>query len=441
MIWWIYNTLFTIVYLALLPHFIIRMKRRGGYWTHFAQRFGKYNEHDRARLKEARRIWVHAVSVGEVGIALKFIEKWRERHPEERFVLSITTSTGNQIARDTLDERDVVIYFPVDTPLVIRTVVRMIHPKAYFMVESEFWPNLIRHLNRQQIPIALINGRISDRSFPRYMKLRFFTRRIMPLLDTFCMQSELDRERITALGAPKERVHVLQSAKYEVAVRFPKGEADARSVLDGIGMTPDTTLLMAGSTWPGEDHIMAECYQRLKPVYPHLRLLLVPRHFEKADSVAANLDRLGLSYLRKTQLGESNEPCDILILDTTGEMANYYAHADLIFIGKSLCETGGQNIIEPALHGKPILVGPNMQNFAQVMRDMLGAKAIVQVANADELGKQVETLLANPDRGREIGTHAAALVQRNAGALTRTVEMLSHQVESRGETSTVSQPS
>ena len=122
-------------------------------------------------------------------------------------------------------------------------------------------------------------------------------------------------------------------------------------------------------------------------------------------------------------------------------MANYYAHADLIFIGKSLCETGGQNIIEPALHGKPILVGPNMQNFAQVMRDMLGANAIVQVANADELGKQVETLLANPDRGREIGTHAAALVQRNAGALTRTVEMLSHLVESRGETSTVSQSS
>ncbi|MFT5494937.1 MAG: 3-deoxy-D-manno-octulosonic-acid transferase [Kiritimatiellia bacterium] len=429
MIWWIYNTLFTVVYLALLPHFFIRMKRRGGYWTHFVQRFGKYNEQDLARFKETRRIWVHAVSVGEVGIALKFIETWRRQHPEERFVLSITTSTGNQIARDTLDDRDVVIYFPVDTPLVIRKVVRIINPKAYFMVESEFWPNLIRRLSKQQVPIALINGRISDRSFPRYMKLRAFSRRLMCLFNAFCVQSPLDRERVIALGAPPDRVHVLQSAKYEVAVRNPVGEADARAVLDQLGITPGTPLLMGGSTWPGEDRILAECYQRLKPDYPSLRLLLVPRHFEKADGVAANLDALGLSYLRKTQLDATSAPQDILILDTTGEMSNYYAHADLIFIGKSLCDRGGQNIIEPALYGKPILVGPNMQNFAQIMRDMLEAKAIVQVADADGLRTEVEALLADPTRREAIGAQAAALVQRNAGALTRTVDLLWDVVE------------
>jgi 3-deoxy-D-manno-octulosonic-acid transferase len=423
MLWLLYNVLFTFVYIGLLPTFFMRMARRGGYKDHFVQRFGRFNDEDNARLRETRRVWVHAVSVGEVFVALKFIERWREAHPEETFVLSITSSTGSKIARENADPRDVVIYFPLDFPPIIRRVLRIIEPKAYVMVESEFWPNLIRQLERKNIPIALINGRLSDRSYPRYLKMRTFVHRIMRLIDVCCMQSELDRTRIVALGAPEERVHVLKSAKYEVAARNNAGEAEAQAVLDRVGFTAETTVLMGGSTWPGEERILLEVFKELRGAHPTLRLLLVPRHFERTHEFLPDIDELELSYVRKTELQDGNP--DVFILDTTGEMSDYFAHASIIFIGKSLVGHGGQNIIEPALHGKPILVGPHMQNFAQVVSDMLAANAIVQVANAKELEKQVEALLANPSRRMETGAHAVALVQRNAGALTRTVDLLS----------------
>ena len=422
MLWFLYNALFAVAYVCLLPKFFMRMAKRGGYKDHFVQRFGRFNAEDEKRLGETRRIWVHAVSVGEVFVGLKFIEKWRETHPDEQFVLSITSSTANQIAREQADPRDVVMYFPLDFPPIIRRVAKLIQPKAYVMVESEFWPNLIRRLNRNGVPIALINGRLSDRSFPRYLKMRAFTRRIMPLIDVFCMQSALDEERILALGAPADRVKVLQSAKYEVAVINEAGEIDARSVLDRVGFTVDKRILMGGSTWPGEERVLMDAFVALREQHPDLRLLIVPRHFERTHEFLPDLDALGLSHVRKTEMTDASP--DVFILDTTGEMSNYFTHASLIFIGKSLFDHGGQNIIEPAFHGRPIVVGPNMQNFQQVMRDLLEADAIVQVDDPEAFKQQVAALLSDPERMGGLGQRASELVQANAGALSRTVELL-----------------
>ena len=422
MLWLFYNFLFTLVYVGLLPKFLMRMARRGGYKDHFVQRFGRFNEDDLRKFEECRRLWVHAVSVGEVFVAMKFIEKWREVHPDDKFVLSITSSTGSQIARDGAHQDDVVIYFPLDFPPIINRVVRLMRPKAFVMVESEFWPNLIRKLKREGVPIALINGRLSDRSFPRYLKMRAFTRRIMRLIDIFCMQSALDRERIVALGAAEDRVHVLKSAKYEVAFRDPEGEAVARSVLDRVGFTSDCTVLMGGSTWPGEERVLLEIYRDLKPDYPKLRLLLVPRHFERTHEFLSDIEDLDFSSMRKTELVDGSP--DVFILDTTGEMSSYFAHAAIIFIGKSLFEKGGQNIIEPAFYGCPIVVGPNMQNFQQVIKDMREAEAIIQVPDGDALREEIRGLLEDEARAKALGEAAQHLVRSNAGALSRTVELL-----------------
>jgi 3-deoxy-D-manno-octulosonic-acid transferase len=253
--------------------------------------------------------------------------------------------------------------------------------------------------------------------------MRTFTRRIMRLVDLFCMQSELDRERIEALGAPPDRVQVLQSAKYEVAVRNPAGEADARVVLDRVGFGADKMVLMGGSTWPGEEQVLLEAYHALRGEHPDLRLLLVPRHFERTHEFIPAIEAMNLSYMRKTELADGAP--DVFILDTTGEMSNYFAHAELIFIGKSLFEHGGQNIIEPAIYAKPIVVGPNMQNFQQVIRDMREAGAIVQVDDAESLKLEIKNLLSDSERSHQVGANALALVQANAGALSRTVELLS----------------
>ena len=215
---------------------------------------------------------------------------------------------------------------------------------------------------------------------------------------------------------------MLKSAKYEVAFRDPEGEAVARSVLDRVGFTSDCTVLMGGSTWPGEERVLLEIYRDLKPDYPKLRLLLVPRHFERTHEFLSDIEDLDFSSMRKTELVDGSP--DVFILDTTGEMSSYFAHAAIIFIGKSLFEKGGQNIIEPAFYGCPIVVGLNMQNFQQVIKDMREAEAIIQVPDGDALREEIRGLLEDEARAKALGEAAQHLVRSNAGALSRTVELL-----------------
>ena len=307
MIWFFYNILFSIGFLLMLPRFYMRMKRRGGYRQDFENRFGNYRPEIEQALKETRRVWVHAVSVGEVSIAFSFMDAWRKEDPDVRFVLSLTTSTAADIARKRLDERDTLIYFPVDWPPIVNKVVTLINPRALFIVETEIWPNLVRRLKKSNIPVGMINGRISDKSYPRYLKVRFFTKRLLPLFDMFCLQSEEDKERIVALGGREETVHVLQSAKYEVATRDATREAEAAATLAQVGFGPEQTILMGASTWPGEEKILCDIFQDLRNDFPQLKLLLVPRHFERAADVLRDLQPSGLKIRQKSKWDSERE--------------------------------------------------------------------------------------------------------------------------------------
>lgn len=420
MLWFFYNLLFSVAFVLMLPKFLSRMVRRGGYRRHFEQRIGSYGHNTAKHLNECRRIWIHAVSVGEIQIAFQFIETYRTTHPEARFVLSTTTSTAHSLGEKKLDARDVLIYFPLDMPWVMRRTLRAINPLKLILVECEFWPNLIRQAHQRGIPVSLINGRVSDSSFRGYMKFRPLIHRVLGMMDSICVQGEQDAERMIAMGAKPEIIQTFGTAKYDVSPPSVDASASARSILRQVGVPENATVWVGASTWPGEEKALCEIYQTLREKHPTLFLVLVPRHAERRADVVAAIEGQGLSYVLRSLNEPSDSPCDVLVVDTTGELMSFYAASDLVFVGKSLCEHGGQNPIEPALFGKPIVVGPNMENFSSVMKDF--GSALRQVADFQTLEKALEDLLADDVARTQLGEAARAVVESRRGVISKMVQ-------------------
>ena len=421
MIWWLYNLAFPLAFACLLPHFIYRMLRRGGYARDFSQRWGRYQAAEAALLDApGRPIWIQAVSVGELAVALSFMEEVRRRDPSVRFVVTTNTSTGHALALKKIKAPDVTLYFPMDVPGIMSRVLRRIRPAAVVLIENEMWPNLIRYARKQGIPSLMINGRISEHSFKGYRKIRFITRDLLPRIHWFCVQSAADRDRLLALGAPPERLEITGSAKYDLEPTSPTAEVRARAVLAKIGVRPGDPVLVGGSTWAGEEEALLDVALEARKTQPRLMLVLVPRHAERREEVLAEIRRRGLSVVQRSQFPDSAAPQterpDVLLVDTTGELRGFYAAADLVFVGKSLTQTGGQNPIEPAKDGKPIVVGPHMENFPAISNDFLEARAYAQAANASELKTLILKLLGDPAERARLGKAAAALVTRKAGA-------------------------
>lgn len=421
MIWWFYNLLFPVAFACLLPHFLLRMLRRGGYARDFAQRFGRYGAAEAARLDApGRPIWIQAVSVGELAVAFSFMAELRRRDPAVRFVLTTNTSTGHALALAKVRAPDVTLYFPMDVPGVVKRALRRIRPAAVVLIENELWPNLIRYARRQGIPTVLVNGRISEHSFRGYQKIKFITRRLLPEVHWFCVQTAADRDRLLALGAPADRLEVVGSAKYDLEATPPTAEVRARAALAAVGVRAGDPVWLGGSTWAGEEEALLDAYRAAKTRHPGLLLALVPRHAERRDEVLAAIRERGLALVQRSRFPDGAPPPptrpDVLLVDTTGELRGFYAAADLVFVGKSLTQTGGQNPIEPARDGKPILVGPHMENFAEVARDFRDAGAWVQVADAAELAAAAERLLGDAAARERLGRAAADLVARKCGA-------------------------
>jgi 3-deoxy-D-manno-octulosonic-acid transferase len=426
MIWILYNICFAVGYLLMVPKFLLRMRKRGGYQKGFLQRLGIYPARLKARLSERRRIWIHAVSVGEIYVALRFIKSIRAVEPGTAFVLTTTTSTGHQVAARALPEDDILLYFPMDFPFIARRAVRRLNPRLLLLTENELWPNLLREAKKRGVPVALINGRISSSSYLGYRKIRWMTRPALRLVDLFLVQADVDRSRLLDMGADPGRVRVVGSVKYDVAEDDPGAEAKAREILGQAGIAAEDLVLLGGSTWPGEERVLLEAYQQLKARFPALRLVLVPRHMERRAEVEAEVARAGETGLLRSRLktGEEKRKEGVLIVDTTGELKTLYAGASVIFVGKSLASTGGQNIIEPALFGKAIVVGPHLENFPDVAADFTAAKAMVQVQDAEELIGGVESLLADQALREEYGKRARALVEHKRGTIEASVRMV-----------------
>jgi 3-deoxy-D-manno-octulosonic-acid transferase len=363
------------------------------------------------------------VSVGEVIAAVPLVNALRQRFPHLPILISTVTETGQATAREKMAAA-ACLYFPLDYPWVVHQVIARLQPRLFLMVETEIWPNFLRELVRQAIPAMLVNGRISPRSFRGYRHLRPFMRRVLPAISSFTMQTNLDAERIIAIGAAPSRVHVTGNIKYDLALEtLTSADEHALRADLGIGEAP---VFMAGSTHRGEEDIVVAAYRQVRAQVPTLRLLLAPRHLDRLDEVEALLREHQLMVQRRSHghLSSQSSAAPVLLLDTIGELAKLYAVGTVVFVGGSFAPIGGHNVLEPAAHRKAILFGPHMHNFHQIAMALLEAGGALQVHNPKALGEHVSMLLRQPERRQAIGEAAYQVLCDNQGAIARTVALI-----------------
>ena len=380
-------------------------------------------------------IWIHAVSVGEVLTARALLPELRERYPRLRIFLSTTTMSGQQIAANSLQYVDEVFYFPFDLGFIVRRTLRLVRPRLFIMMETEIWPNLLRACHRAGVRTALLNGRISNRSYPRYRLVRPLFRRVLQHVDRFCMQSDESARRIIDLGAPRERVLITGSLKFD-SLELP----DATGALDGgfraqdrgrnrvlryFRISPGRPVVIAASTLKGEEGPVLEAFLRIRASTPNALLVLAPRKPERFGEAERLARAAGYTVARRSELRVDAEPRQqVVILDSIGELAQLFQIATAVFVGGSLVDAGGHNILEPAVFGKPILFGPHMQNFAEIARTFLDNGAAIQIRDERELEPVLTALLGDPVRRASLGAAARALVEANRGARGKSLDAL-----------------
>ena len=431
--WWLYNVLFAVAYAVMMPHFLLRMKRRGGYRNRMGDRFGRYPDEVLAKLADSKgTVWIHAVSVGEVYVAGQVMRTLRARVPGLRFVFSTTSSTGWKEAEKQVGPEDTLIYNPLDFPASVKRALDTVRPSAFILTESEIWPNLIRACYRRGVPMFLVNARVSDRSAPGYRRLRFWFGAVLRMFTAIQAQSDEDKRRLVAAGANPATVEVTGSFKFDVANRAPEKERAVAAFLAEHGCGTDNVILLGGSTWPGEDAALLRIYKQLRPRFPALRLVIVPRHFEKADAVQAEIEKAGFACVRKSKNTgpRATDGDTVLVGDTTGELMGFYGNAQIVFVGKSLCEHGAQNMIEPCLCGAVTLVGPHTENFRPVMFDLLAVDALIQVPDEAALACEIERLVGDADVRQVLGARGVEAVMRRKGVVARCVEVLAAHIAS-----------
>jgi 3-deoxy-D-manno-octulosonic-acid transferase len=407
----IYTLLLTAGMIVIAPYYLVRFRR---YLPTLTDRMGYLKI---PQLK--RSIWIHAVSVGEVKSVERLIEKLRGQYPSHPIVVSTATPAGQQLARARADIIDHTFYFPLDLPPCINRVLRRVQPDLVIIAETEIWPNFLRACRRRSTPVMMVNGRISDKSFPRYRLIRSWLRRVLADYTVIGMQSETDRRRIEEIGGDPRKVTVMGNLKYDVITGARKLDPAFADVL-----TRWSPLWIAASTMPGEEEKVLDAFVELRATRPEVKLLIAPRHPDRFPAVTALSEKSGFRCVRRTALSKDPGSTDILILDTIGELSSVFEYAAVVFMGGTLVPTGGHNILEPARYGKPIIFGPHMENFREIARIFLECDAAIQVQGVDDLTRSVQRVLSEPALASELGMNARRVVDQNTGATDRVLTFL-----------------
>jgi 3-deoxy-D-manno-octulosonic-acid transferase len=446
MIRFIYNLLWPLGLLFFLPGYFRKMLRRGGYRVKFGQRLGIYDREVRARLSTQRSTWLHAVSVGEVNVALKLANALRTLEPDLHCVLTTTTTTGFALANQNAPSWMEIMYSPLDYWPVMRRAFSVIRPNRIVLVEAEIWPNLAAKAHALGIPLVLVNARLSPRSERRYRQFRFFVAPTFRLLNLVCVQDRSDADRWAALGVERSRIKYTGSIKYDPAVqaktepvaaslraplKLGEGELDALSV-----GPPERFVLFGGSTHRGEEEILASVFLRLRQQFPSLLLFIAPRHVERLREIRAQLDVLPLrvALASETLTGSQFNDAECVLLDTTGDLQRWYGIATVVFVGKSLTAHGGQNPVEPILAGKPVVFGPRMENFMTLAKALLVRCGAIQVSDADSLERAVGELLRDGKARRRLVENARDVLNTHQGATRRAAALIHDFCEDHGQT-------
>lgn len=439
LVYLIYNLLLPFVLIVGFPAFVVKGLRRGGLARNFRQRLGVFRSSDLFEPSEAKEspLWIHAVSVGEVFLALKVVEAIQKGSPKQRIILSVTTTTGFAVAREHTSETIRVIHNPIDLPWITASTIQKIRPRALVLIEAEVWPNLVAQLVRKEIPVVLANARLSPRSASRYARFRSLVEPIFSQLRAVSVPFPSDVSRWEAIGIPESKVQVLGSVKFDSTIEAgnPK-EQELRNWLAEEGCPKDARILLGGSTHEGEERLLAQSFLELKKRVPDLALVIVPRHAERARSIVSQLEEMEFQPITRIPLGEqahtpsaSASEQRVWIANTTGELRSWFSLSEVVVIGKSFCGEGGQNPVEPILAGKPVVVGPHMENFEDVVRDLRNNEGILQLSNQDELTNSLEELFLNPGKGSALATRGRKTMEQHEGASARTAAFIFEQVE------------
>jgi len=413
----LYSAVLGVGLLAYLPAFLAR-RRRAGYGRDLAQRFGRLGD----GLPPEPRCWIHAVSVGESAAAVPLVEEIRRRWPELGIVVSTITPTGARIVAERLAGAATHRYFPIDLPGPVRRALDAARPRFFIAIETELWPNFLRALARRRIPAMIANGRISDRSFRRYRWVRVLMRRVLANVSVFAMQTEEDARRIIALGAPPSRVVVTGNLKSDLV---PGAAGDEPAIWrERLGLGADARLWIAGSTHRGEEALVLDAFLSARTRCPGLALLLAPRHPERAGEVEDLIRARGLAPVRRSRLPAGGAPGAVVILDTVGELAALYALAEVVFVGGSLVPIGGHNVLEPAMRGKPVLVGPHTSNFREGAELLQRSGGGLVVKDGPELERELARLLEDRDLARRMGEAARDAFAGRQGAVSATLDLI-----------------
>jgi 3-deoxy-D-manno-octulosonic-acid transferase len=421
-----YSVLTLAAFVLASPYFVYQAIRYKKYVGSLRERLGYLPISFNVDGEES--IWIHAVSVGEALTARALAADLKRRYPRLRLYLSTTTMAGQQVAKANLRPFvDGVFYFPFDWMFTIRRTLNLVRPRLFVMMETEIWPNLLRACRKRGVRTAVVNGRISSRSFPRYKLIRPFFRRVLADVDRFCMQSEESAYRLKQLGADPGRVTVTGSLKFD-SLELPSPTAHGKPrerVLRFFRVSSHRTVFVAGSTMSGEETSVLQAFRKIKATQTHAIAIIAPRQPERFAEVERLSREAGFVTIRRSELPIDAEPrADVVVLDTIGELAQLYQLATVVFVGGSLSDHGGHNILEPAIFGKPVVFGPHMQNFREIAETFVANDAAIQVYTERELDGAVLSLVRDPVQRARLGAAARALVEANRGAKDKTLAVL-----------------
>ena len=426
-IYWLYNILLVMYWATLIPMLIYRLVREEGFYERIKQSIGYLPEDLKKKISDRHAIWLHAASVGEIVAASSIVREMRKKYPDEVIIVSVVTATGFRMAHQIIEGADGILFFPLDLPYFTNRILNIIKPKIILLVETEIWPNFLRIAEGKRIPVMMMNGRISKRSAVRYSLIGFFTRRVLASIRVFCMQSRIDARYIVRIGADPKKVMITGNTKYDQTYGIVT-EAEKKRFLKDLHFKEGTyPIFIAGSTHRGENGTVYKAFNRIREQFPDARLIIAPRYTYQADLIKNE----GLSHkvvmAKRSDMMAGVEPPDSfdgVILDTIGELGRVYSLGDLIFVGGSLASVGGHNILEPAAHGKPIIVGPNMFNFKEIFELLSSRGACVMVHNETEFIDTCLDILTNKERSDSMKQSCLEIVQENQGATRKNLDKL-----------------
>lgn len=426
----LYNIAAIIIVILIIPMFMVRSVREKGFVERIRQSLGFFPEHVLDKVEKKDCIWVHAASVGEIVATSPLIKEFRKEFPKSPILVSVVTTSGYEMANRIIKDADAIIYFPLDLPWLAGHVLRRIRPRVFLPVETELWPNFLRTARKIHVPVMMVNGRISDKSVKQYKHLHSLLRNMIGTVKLFAMQSPIDAEYIMRLGAPQELVTVTGNTKFDQTYTDVSPE-EKQKIIEEMGLSKNDGIFLAGSTHRGEEEAVLQAFKAVRETHPHARLVIAPRELLRTMEVVHLCRKAGFSVTTRTKLqNEAPQDEDIVILDTIGELGKVYSIGDVVFVGGSLVPHGGHNILEPAAHGKAIIVGSHMFNFKDTYALFKNRDACLTVKNGEELAKQVTRLFDEPEHRHRMEEETRAIVRENKGASRKSAILLHQMLES-----------